>query len=216
MFYVFCWCLKSISTQRCEPQLMQLLEEWSLPSPSMNPLQSAPSETVKQLRFFLFGKRTQEVARNPTIPSWKLYFLWIVDVVMEKNPLVMMLMVVWKSSNKEQCDVFFGERCFDVHFPLYMIMQMLVIVAQEMIPIHYIVSRCKPNNLSIRFNQICIYICIYIYLHYMYGMYIYIYVQTTMDLIPFASLLLFNVKDAQHLRGVSHGSIRGPSWQCHW
>lgn len=57
MFYVFCWCLKSISTQRCEPQLMQLLEEWSLPSPSMNPLQSAPSETVKQLRFVFCSEK---------------------------------------------------------------------------------------------------------------------------------------------------------------
>lgn len=41
-----------------------------------------------------------------------------------------------------------------------------------------------------------LYLYIYIYLHYMYGMYvyIYIYVQATMDLIPCASLLLFNVK----------------------
>ena len=76
--------------------------------------------------------------------------------------------------------MFFGERCFDVHFPLYMIMQMLVIVAQEMIPIHYIVSRCKPNNLSIRFNQICIYICIYMYIYIfaLYVRYVYIYIFT--------------------------------------
>lgn len=82
MFYVFCWCLKSISTQRCEPQLMQLLEEWSLPSPSMNPLQSAPSETVKQLRFFFVRKKDPRSGQKSYHPKLEAIFFmkcWCCD-----------------------------------------------------------------------------------------------------------------------------------------
>lgn len=106
------------------------------PEPFDESTAKCPQWNSETAPFFFVRNKDPRSGQKSYHPKLEAIFVWSVDVVMEKNPLVMMLVVVWKSSNKEQCDVFFGEQCFDVHFPLYMIMQMVVIVAQEMIQIH--------------------------------------------------------------------------------